>query len=155
MFTTAWIRNTWNRIASASAARSAMSFPGTAITQTYSTAATTVPAATTHAITDSSGGAASTTAIAAQTLPTALTHSVGTADATVDDVGAAFNQTTLNNNFKEVTTTLAAIRTQLSALRDAVATLAAESELAKADILALKKVTNQVIDDLQASGIES
>lgn len=43
----------------------------------------------------------------------ALTHSVGTADGTVDDVGAAFNQTTLNNNFKEITTLLGALRTAL------------------------------------------
>jgi hypothetical protein len=40
---------------------------GTAFTQTYSTADTTVPAVTTHAITDSSGGAASTTTLAAVT----------------------------------------------------------------------------------------
>jgi hypothetical protein len=44
-----------------------------------------------------------------------LTHTVGTADGTVDDVGAAFNQTTLNNNFKELTAKvngiLAALRT--------------------------------------------
>lgn len=40
---------------------------------------------------------------------TALTHSVGTADGTVDDVGGSFNQTTLNNNFKELTTHINAI----------------------------------------------
>jgi len=79
---------------------------------------------TAASLTDSSGGTVSTT-LAAQTLPTALTHAVGTADATVDDVGGAFNQTTLNNNFKEVTTTLAAIRAQLVVLQNATATLAA------------------------------
>jgi len=37
-------------------------------------------------------------------LVTALTDSTtGTADGTVGDVGAAFNQATLNNNFKELT----------------------------------------------------
>lgn len=43
-----------------------------------------------------------------------LTHTVGTADGTVDDVGAAFNQTLLNDNFKELTTKINAI---LAALR--------------------------------------
>lgn len=32
----------------------------------------------------------------------ALTHAVGTADGTVADVGASFNQTTLNDNFREL-----------------------------------------------------
>lgn len=36
-----------------------------------------------------------------------LTHAVGTADGTVADVGGAFNQGTLNDNFKELTTYLA------------------------------------------------
>ena len=76
------------------------------------------------ALTDSSGGAVGTT-LAAQTLATALTHAVGTADGTVDDVGGAFNQTTLNNNFKELTTAQASNRAQLSVLRDTVASLAA------------------------------
>lgn len=40
----------------------------------------------------------------------ALTHGVGTADGTVDDVGAAHNQTTLNNNFRELTDQIAALR---------------------------------------------
>jgi len=38
---------------------------------------------------------------------TTLTHAVGTADATVADVTGAFDQTILNNNFKEITTVLA------------------------------------------------
>ena len=45
-----------------------------------------------------------------------LTHSVGSADGTVDDVGAAFSQATLNNNFKECTS-------RINALRDALANL--------------------------------
>lgn len=45
-----------------------------------------------------------------------LTHAVGTADGTVDDVGAAFSQATLNNNFKELTSKLASV---LAALRGA------------------------------------
>lgn len=74
------------------------------------------------ALTDSSGGTASQT-IVAMTNTTALTHSVGTADATVADVGGAFNQTTLNDNFKEVTTQLALQRTLNTALVNAVASL--------------------------------
>jgi hypothetical protein len=46
---------------------------------------------------------------------TGLTHTAGTADGTVDDVGGAFSQTTLNNNFREVTTKINAI---LAALRE-------------------------------------
>lgn len=45
-----------------------------------------------------------------------LTHTVGTADGTVADVGAAFNQGTLNDNFKELTSRLASV---LAALRGA------------------------------------
>jgi hypothetical protein len=45
----------------------------------------------------------------------ALTHAFGTADGTVVDVGGAFNQGTLNDNFKEVTTKLASIRSVLQA----------------------------------------
>ena len=45
-----------------------------------------------------------------------LTHSVGTADGTIADVGAAFNQATLNDNLKELSTKVNAI---LAALREA------------------------------------
>ena len=71
-------------------------------------------------LTDNSGGAAANDTIGAVTAPTALTHGVGTADNTVDDVGGAFNQTTLNNNFKELTTAQAANRLAIVALTDAV-----------------------------------
>lgn len=42
-----------------------------------------------------------------------LTHAVGTADGTIDDVGGAFNQTTLNNNLKELSTKINAILVEL------------------------------------------
>ncbi len=74
-----------------------------------------------------SGGSLAAT-IPAATNTTALTHAVGTADATVDDVGGAFNQTTLNNNFKELTTQLALQRTLNTALLSAVATLAIQGQ---------------------------
>jgi len=45
-----------------------------------------------------------------------LTAASGTADDTVADVGASFNQTTLNNNFKDLATKNNAI---LAALRNA------------------------------------
>lgn len=51
----------------------------------------------------------------------ALTHAVGTADGTVADVGAAFNQTTLNDNFKEVTSQLANARADIANLRTLLA----------------------------------
>ena len=44
-----------------------------------------------------------------------LTMSVGTADGTVDDVGAAFSQTTLNNNFREMGAKINAILAVLRA----------------------------------------
>jgi hypothetical protein len=81
----------------------------TAYTQTYSTADRTM----------------------ANLTAAALTHSVGTADGTVDDVGAAFNQTTLNNNFKELTAQVANLL---------------------ADITDVKQGLNAVIDDLQGYG---
>lgn len=87
---------------------------GVAFTQTYSTASATVPADTSHAITDSSGGTPSTTAIAA-----------------ITGGGAGCENATKN----------------------AVATLAAELALAKADALATKKIVNKLIDALQAVGI--
>lgn len=43
-----------------------------------------------------------------------LVHAFGTADGTLDDVGGAFNQATLNNNFKELSAKLNAV---LQALR--------------------------------------
>lgn len=45
-----------------------------------------------------------------------LTAGSGTADNTVADVGGAFNQTTLNNNFADLAAKINAI---LAALRDA------------------------------------
>lgn len=48
-----------------------------------------------------------------QSSVTAITHGFGTYDGTVADVGAAFNQTTLNNNFRDVTDTVNSLRTQL------------------------------------------
>lgn len=71
-------------------------------------------------LTDNSGGGAADGTIGVVTAPTALTHAVGTADGTVDDVGGAFNQTTLNNNFKELTTAAGQERTAIVALTDAV-----------------------------------
>lgn len=90
------------------------------------------------ALTDNSGGAAADGTIGAVTAPTALTHAVGTADNTVDDVGGSFNQTTLNNNFKELTTAQAANRLAIVALTDAVKEIAAK--------------VNAIITALQASG---
>ena len=44
---------------------------------------------------------------------TALSMAVGTGDDTVADVGTAFNQTTLNNNFRDLANKVNAIRTIL------------------------------------------
>lgn len=43
--------------------------------------------------------------------------------------------------------------TDVAAIRNNFATLAAELALVKADLLAVKKLQNQVIDDLQAAGV--
>jgi hypothetical protein len=90
---------------------------GSTFTQTYATAALVNPAVTTHAITDSSTGAVSTTAIAAIT----QSGNAGSAD--------------------------------ITPTKNAIATLAAEAELLKADLLATKKLQNGIIDALQAAGI--
>lgn len=63
---------------------------------------------------------------------TSLTAASGTADGTVADVGAAFSQTTLNNNFKDVST---AINANI------------------VDIADVKQLINAVVDDLQAYGL--
>lgn len=103
-----------------------LSVPQTTITVTQAT------------LTDNSGGATADGTIGAVTAPTALTHSFGTADNTVDDVGGAFNQTTLNNNFKELTTAQAANRAAIVALTDAIKELSTQINAAKVDIGALK-----------------
>lgn len=54
---------------------------------------------------------------------TDLIHAVGTADLTVQDVTGAFDQTILNNNFKECTVELALIKTDVANLRTLVAQL--------------------------------
>jgi hypothetical protein len=51
-------------------------------------------------------------AVARQSL-TALSMLVGTGDDTVTDVGTAFNQATLNNNFRDLVDRINAIRTIL------------------------------------------
>jgi len=43
----------------------------------------------------------------------ALTHAVGTADGTLDDVTGSHSQTILNNNFKELSSRVNALRTAL------------------------------------------
>jgi hypothetical protein len=45
-----------------------------------------------------------------------LVVSVGTADGTVADVGGAFNQTTLNNNFRDIADKLNEVIDELQAL---------------------------------------
>ena len=62
----------------------------------------------------------------------ALSMSVGTGDTTVQDVGTSFNQTTLNNNFRDLVN-------QVNNLRN--------------DHLDLAQLVNAIIDDLQAYGL--
>ena len=66
--------------------------------------------------------AAAQGALAAQG-QTDLTHAFGTADGTVADVGGAFSQATLNDNFKEATTQLALAKTDIANLRTLVTQL--------------------------------
>ena len=106
------------------------------LTELYGKVAAQIAAADVAALTDNSGGGATDKTIGAVTAPTALTHAVGTADNTVDDVGGAFNQTTLNNNFKELTTAQAANRAAIVALTDAVAELAAQINLIRTNLRA-------------------
>ena len=90
--------------------------PGTAYTQTYSTADTTVPAAVAPLV-------LTATNIAAKTASTTLTDAVNTNAGTV--------ATSLDQAQKD-------LGTQINTLA--------------ADVLALKKVINSLIDDLQVAG---
>lgn len=64
---------------------------------------------------------------------TTLTAGSGTADGTVADVGASFDQTTLNNNFKDLATAINALIV---------------------DMANVKQVLNSTIDDDQAIGLK-
>jgi hypothetical protein len=112
------------------------------------------------AITDNSGGAVADGTIGAVTAPTALTHAVGTADNTVADVGGAFNQTTLNDNFKELTTAQSANRTAIVALTDAITEITTMQAVNRTAIIALKDAVkelatkvNAVISSLKTAGL--
>lgn len=53
--------------------------------------------------------------VSPQGAPVSLTMTVGTASDTIADVGAAFNQTTLNNNMRSLGTKINAVLTALAA----------------------------------------
>ena len=96
-----------------------LTLPATAYTQTYSTAAATVPNAT----------------------YAAPTVTVGSAIAAFTDPPSAAEMATLRTFVNALKTDDASLVTQLTALA--------------ADVLALKKVITQIVDDLQATGIAS
>lgn len=56
-------------------------------------------------------------AVAAQTQDSLTDSTTGTADTTLADVGAAFSQATLNNNFADIAAQLAKIRTDIAAIK--------------------------------------
>ena len=113
------------------AMQAAGALPGTAITQTYATAAASHPAVTTTS--PSTTLVLTGTNIAAKTASLTLTDAVNTNAGTV--------ATSLDQAQKDIGTAFNTLRVELAA--------------AVADILALKKLVNQVVDDLQAYGIES
>jgi predicted RecA/RadA family phage recombinase len=102
------------------------------------------------ALTDNSGGAAADGTIGVVTAPTALTHAVGTADNTVDDVGGSFNQTTLNNNFKELTTAQAANRLAIVALTDAIKEISTIQAVNRTAIIALTDAVKELSTKINA-----
>lgn len=102
--------------------------PG-AFTQTYNTTSHTVPADTSHGITDSTGGTPSTSALAALS-------------ATVTGVDGSGSNAASKAN----------VDTALGVIRNSLSTLAAELVLTKADCLATKKVAGAIIDDGQSWG---
>ena len=112
------------------AMQSAGALPGTAITQTYATAAASHPAATTSA---PAALTLTATAIAAKTAADLLTDS--------DVASLAAMKVTNDQLAKDLGTKINALRTDHIALI--------------ADVLALKKLVNQIVDDLQAYGVES
>ena len=96
------------------------------------------------ALTDNSGGAAADGTIGVVTAPTALTHAVGTADNTVEDVSAVFDQTILNNNFKELTTAQAANRAAIVALTDAIKEISTIQAVNRTAIIALTDAVKEL-----------
>ncbi len=104
---------------------------GSTWTRTYTTASHTVADVTTHAITDSSLGTPSTSALAAQAVATTGTDGTTPSEAC----------------------TKISVDAILVVIRNNISTLAAEVALLKADVLADKKALTGLIDDLQAGNL--
>lgn len=103
---------------------------GVTFTQTYSTATATVPAMTSHAGTDSTGGAVQAAGNLAALTQTVAAASVDTSAAAKADVDA-----------------------RLVVLANSLSTLHAEQLLLRADALANRQLINKLIDALQAAAI--
>lgn len=117
-FMSGWFRNTFLPAATSAATfQAALGAPQTAITQTYSTADVTMPAATASTL------VLTGTNIAAKTASLTLTDAVNTNAGTV--------ATSLDQAQKDIGTAM---------------------NLITADVLAVKKLLNTVIDALQANG---
>lgn len=97
-----------------------------AYTQTYDTSDKTHSLQTQQALTDSSGGTASTTLAA---IRNSLSGGVGLSSPTADDVN-----------------------TELTTIRNAVASLAARLAETRVDMADVKSLVTAVIDDLQSEG---
>lgn len=132
---------------------------GIAITQTYSTAATTQSNLTSATLTDNSGGAANTT-ITAVTAAATITDSSGGVDPGNNTIAAITNAQ--NAGSADVVPTAAAIA-QLAAKQNTTSTavasamnnfadLAAQVNALRVDLVNVKGVLNSVIDAMQANG---
>jgi hypothetical protein len=125
--------------------------------------ATEISAATADAITDSTGGAASTTLAAFTNLDTLTDSTSGTADDTVADVstavtgvdGAGSNAaskadvdtrlTAINNNFKELTDQVISQKAANTVLVNAIASLAAEYNELLTDVADIRSKFNAAV----------
>jgi hypothetical protein len=126
------------------------------VTQPASANQTALGGVTQAAITDSSGGAASTT-IAAATNTDALTDSTGgTANTTLAAVGATNAgdvSGAINDNFADLAAQLVKQRALNTVLTNAVASLAAELNKARTDETNNRTLTNQLRSDLVSLGL--
>ena len=110
----------------------------TTVGNIFSNVAAITQTALTNAVSATANGAIEAGVASAAQTQTTLTHAVGTADGTVQDVSGSFDQTILNNNFKEITTELALVKT------DVAATITAINALVSATDNNFKEITNKL-----------
>lgn len=110
-------------------------------------------------LTDSTGGAASTTlsAISAQTQATQTDSTGGAASSVLSAATATYSATIVNNNFASLAARLAQVKVDVAAVRtgthNGLASVAAELALVKTDVGSLVSKLNTLLAACEANGI--